>query len=89
MRTTLSKQWRKFLLLLLLALSVGIYGCSGDDGKNGAPGPVGADVDPAVVDDLQSQINASVTVFESCAVCHADEVLQTPVKRTPSPIMSP
>jgi OmcA/MtrC family decaheme c-type cytochrome len=48
-----------------------LAGCSGDDG---APGQDGQDVDPATVDDLQSQIDAlKLGNVESCEVCHSDD----------------
>jgi len=62
--------WFSPLLLGLVFAILALTGCSGDDGAPGAPGK---DVDPATVDNLQSQIDAlTLGSGESCAICHSD-----------------
>jgi len=62
--------WFSPLLLGLVFAILALTGCSGDDGAPGAPGQ---DVDPATVDNLQSQIDAlKLGSAESCAICHSD-----------------
>jgi len=65
---TNTRFWFSPLLLGLVFAFLTLIGCSGDDG---APGQ---DVDPATVDNLQSQIDAlKLGSGESCAVCHSGD----------------
>ena len=52
---TNTRFWSSPLVLGLVFAILALTGCSGDDGAPGAPGK---DVDPATVDNLQSQIDA-------------------------------
>jgi OmcA/MtrC family decaheme c-type cytochrome len=65
---THTKFWFSPLALGLVFAILTLTGCNGDDG---APGK---DVDPATVNDLQSQIDAlKLGSAESCSVCHSTE----------------
>jgi OmcA/MtrC family decaheme c-type cytochrome len=67
---TNTRFWSSPLVLGLVFAILALTGCSGDDGAPGAPGK---DVDPATVDNLQSQIDAlTLGSGESCAICHSD-----------------
>jgi hypothetical protein len=78
-RTT--RFWFAPFLAGILVAALTLAGCSGDDGAPGPAGPPGQDVDPATVDNLQSQIDDINTLLaaaqdvspESCLVCHSDE----------------
>ena len=68
------KLWiRPLLFAGVLTASLMLAGCSGDDG---APGK---DVSPAVVNDLQSQIDALTANVkpESCSICHNGTVVRS------------
>ncbi|HEY5632377.1 MAG TPA: hypothetical protein VIT02_01305 [Burkholderiaceae bacterium] len=74
---TASSRWTGLAAAALFALT--LAGCGGSDGKDGAPGK---DADPAVIDDLQAQIDKILDEKispETCSYCHTGD---NPVART-------
>lgn len=77
------KKFKLVLLLALLALGMGLYGCSGDDGSNGAPGQSAYELAVANgftgteqewLDSLSPAATESAVAnvqTESCATCHS------------------
>ena len=82
-------QLKNLIFICLLVATVALSGCSGDrgptgpagptgatgaTGPEGPEGPAGAPADPAVLEDLQAQIDklADQSKLETCNICHVD-----------------